>query len=189
MAFTIAQIAQALGARAVGDETLKITHASEPSTASETAIALATNETYAGAIGKGQAKAAVLWDGADWESYGLKAAVYVERPRYAMAGLSRVFDPGPEIDPGIHETAVIHPDALIATNPSIGPFVVIGRGAKVGRNARIGAHATIAEGAELGPLNLNKRDITGQGLFGRGMVCNFSNSPPTARWERRNRTI
>ena len=150
MAFTIAQIAQALGARAVGDETLKITHASEPSTASETAIALATNETYAGAIGKGQAKAAVLWDGADWESYGLKAAVYVERPRYAMAGLSRVFDPGPEIDPGIHETAVIHPDALIATNPSIGPFVVIGRGAKVGRNARIGAHSTIAEGAELG---------------------------------------
>lgn len=150
MAFTIAQIAQALGARAVGDETLEITHASEPGTASESAIALATNEKYAGAIGKGHAKAAVLWDGADWESYGLQAAVFVDRPRYAMASLSRVFDPGPEIDPGIHETAVIHPDALIATNPSIGPFVVIGRGAKVGINARIGAHSTIAEDAELG---------------------------------------
>ena len=150
MAFTIAQIAEALGARAVGDTTIEITHASEPGTAAETAIALATNEKYADAIPAGRAKAAVLWDGADWKSYGLQAAVFVDRPRYAMAGLSKVFDPGPEIAPGIHATAVIHPEASIAENPAIGPFVVIGRGAKIGANARIGAHSSVAEDATLG---------------------------------------
>ena len=84
-----------------------------PKSASPDALALAMSEKYAGGLREGSARAAILWDGADWQSYGLEAAIFVARPRLAMAGLSKAFDPGPEIAPGIHSTAVIDPSAQI----------------------------------------------------------------------------
>ena len=36
----------------------------------------------------GAARAAIVWDGADWRGYGLEAAIIVPRPRYAMARLT-----------------------------------------------------------------------------------------------------
>ena len=54
----------------------------------------------------------------------------VQRPRLAMAGLTRAFDPGPDIQPGIHPTAIVDPDAQIGAEAAIGPFVLIGAGAR-----------------------------------------------------------
>lgn len=150
MAHSIEDIARALGAQAAGNTALTITHASEPQSASADALALAMSEKYAGGLREGKARAAILWDGADWLSYGLEAAIFVARPRLAMAGLSKAFDPGPEIAPGIHTTAVIDPSAQIGANAAIGPFVVIESGVQVGPNARIGAHANIAHGSYIG---------------------------------------
>ncbi len=111
---------------------------------------MAMSEKYADGLGAGSARAAILWDGADWQAYGLQAAVFVARPRVAMAGLSRMFDPGPEIAPGIHPSAVVDPSARIGDGAAIGPFVVIGRGVVIGARARIGSHSSVAEEAVLG---------------------------------------
>ncbi len=150
MAHSIDDIARALGAQTAGDTTLRITHASEPHSASESALALAMSEKYASGLTDGKARAAVLWEGADWQSYGLEAAIFVARPRLAMAGLSKAFDPGPEIAPGIHPTAVIDPSAEIGPNAAIGPFVVIESAVRIGPNARIGAHTNIAHASYIG---------------------------------------
>lgn len=151
---SIAEIAAALGAEAVGDTTIRVTGASEPALARPDQIALAMSPAYAEGLAQGQARAALVWPGADWQAMGLAAAVFVPRPRLAMAGLTAAFDPGPEIAPGIHPSAIIDPSAQIGAGAAIGPFVVIGRGVRIGAGARIAAHVSIAAGTQIGAAAL-----------------------------------
>ncbi len=150
MSYSISQIATALGARFEGDGELSITHASEPQDAAADALAIAMDPKYGARLSDGKAQAAILWDGADWSELGLKAAIFVPRPRYAMSGLTKMLDGGPEIAPGIHPTAVIDDSAEIGANAAIGPLVVIGRGVRIGANARIASHVSIAHDTTLG---------------------------------------
>jgi UDP-3-O-[3-hydroxymyristoyl] glucosamine N-acyltransferase len=150
MAHRIADIAAALNGRAEGDTSLTILRAAEPAPAGPDDLALAMDPKYAAGLAEGRARAALLWDGADWHGLGLRAAVFVPRPRYALAGVTRVLDPGPDIAPGIHPTAVIDATAAVEQGAAIGPFAVIGRGVRIGPRARIAAHASIAEDARIG---------------------------------------
>ena len=150
MAATLSQIAQALGARGAGDMTITVIGASEPASATKDQIALAMSEKYAAGLAQGAARVALLWEGADWQALGLEGAVFVTRPRLAMAGLSQAFDPGPEIAQGVHPMAVIDLSAQIGAGAAIGPFVVIGRDVVIGENARIASHVSISEGAQIG---------------------------------------
>ena len=150
MAQTIGQIAKALGADAYGALDIEIRGLAEPASAGPFDLALAMAPQYMDGLAKGQARAAVLAPGTDWQAAGLEAAIMVGRPRYAMAGLTAAVDPGPEIAPGIHATAVIDASAVIGENAAIGPFVVIGRGVVIGANARIASHVSIAEEARIG---------------------------------------
>ena len=150
MAYTVKEIATALEAQAFGAVDVQITGASEPATAGPTDLALAMDPKYADGLAQGAARAAIVWDGADWAALGLEAAIVVPRPRYAMSGLTALMDPGPEIATGVHATAVIDPTAVIGADAAIGPLVVIGPRAKIGANARIASHTSIAEDAVIG---------------------------------------
>ena len=150
MPHTIADIATAIGARAEGELALQITGAAEPATAGRSDLALAMDPKYAPGLAQGSALAAILWEGADWQAMGLRAAIFVARPRLAMAGLTRLMDQGLMIAPGIHPQAIVDHSAKIGEGAAIGPFVVIGAGAVIGARARIAPHASIAEGAHLG---------------------------------------
>lgn len=150
MAYSVKDIATALGAKAFGAVELLIDAAAEPATAGPRDLALAMDPKYADGLAQGAARAAIVWPDADWQALGLEAAIVVPRPRYAMSGLTALMDPGPEIEAGVHASAVVHPDAEIGEGAAIGPFVVIGRGAKIGANARVASHVSIAEGARIG---------------------------------------
>lgn len=173
MLITIAQIAAALNARAEGETGLVVAGASEPALAGPDQLALAMDPKYAEGLSRGRAQAAVLWEGADWRALGLRAAIFVSRPRMAMAGISRAFDPGPEIAAGIHPTALIDPAAQIGDGAAIGPFVVVGRGAVIGPRARIAAHVTIAEEARIGDdaLILQGARIGHRVVVGHRFIC------------------
>ncbi|MFD1912920.1 UDP-3-O-(3-hydroxymyristoyl)glucosamine N-acyltransferase [Halodurantibacterium flavum] len=147
--FTIAEIARALDARSEGDASIEILRAAEPAAAGRGALALAMDPKYAADMAQGT-EAAILWDGADWHAMGLRAAIFVPRPRYAMSGLTRLMDPGPAIAPGIHPMAIVDPTAEIGEGAAIGPFVTIGPGAVIGPRARIASHTSVAEGAVIG---------------------------------------
>lgn len=150
MSHTIREIAAALGAEAVGALDLQVSGAAEPAQAGPGQLALAMDPKYADGLAQGGARAAVLWSGADWQALGLQAAIFVTRPRLAMSGITRAFDPGPDIAPGVHPLAVIHATAQIGEGAAIGPFVTIGAGAVIGARARIASHVSIAEGVTLG---------------------------------------
>lgn len=173
MSHTIAEIARALGAEAQGDLSLTVTGAAEPAQAGPDQLALAMDPKYAPGLAQGQARAAVLWQGADWQGLGLSAAIFVARPRVAMAGITRALDPGPAIAPGIHPTAIIDPSARIGAGAAIGPFVVIGAGVQIGAGARIASHVTIDTGARIGdaPLILQGARIGARVVIGDRFIC------------------
>ena len=173
MGHTIADIATALGAEAVGDVTLQVTGAAEPASAGLQDLALAVNPKYADGLAKGAAVAALLWPGADWQALGLKAAIFAPRGRLAMAGLSRMLDAGPDIAPGVHALAVVDPSAQIGAGAAIGPFVVIGADVVIGANARIASHVSIAVGARIGDdaLILHGAKIGARVVIGDRFIC------------------
>ncbi len=149
-ALTLADIAAALAAPLEGDASLPITGVAEPGDAGPGDIVLALAPEYTEALAHGQARAAILWPGADWRALGLEGAIFMQRAGAALAGLTRLMDPGPDIAPGIHDSAVIDPTARIGAGAAIGPFAVIGPGVTIGARARIGAHVSIGQGSRIG---------------------------------------
>ena len=150
MQHTIQAIADALGAEAAGDTGLTITRAAEPGSAGPEDLALAMSPKYAAALGQGQARAALLWPGADWQELGLRAAIFVQRPRMAMSGLTAMLDAGQHFAPGIHPAAVIDPTATLGAGVSVGPLAVIGPRARIGAGSVIGPLCSIGADAVLG---------------------------------------
>ncbi|MDO5606693.1 MAG: UDP-3-O-(3-hydroxymyristoyl)glucosamine N-acyltransferase [Paracoccus sp. (in: a-proteobacteria)] len=148
MKVTIRQLAAALDAPAWGDLDMTVSGAAEPAQAGPGLVALAMAPKYAEALRPGSA--AILAEGMDPVAYGLSAAIFAPRPRLVMAGLTRSFDPGPEIAAGIHPTAVIDPTAEIAADAAVGPFVVIGAGVRIGARARIASHVSVARDTRIG---------------------------------------
>jgi UDP-3-O-[3-hydroxymyristoyl] glucosamine N-acyltransferase len=147
---TIRDIAAALGAEAAGDLDLLLTGAAEPGSAGPGHLALAMDPKYADGLGQGRAQAALIWPGADWRGFGLKAAIFAPRSRLAMSALTRLFDDGPLIAPGIHPMSVVDPSAQIGEGAAVGPFVVIGADVHIGTNARVASHVSIGEGTRIG---------------------------------------
>lgn len=150
---SVGDLARALDARSWGDTALRVTGAAEPAatqpvSAGGGTIAMAMAPKYAEALKPGSM--AILAEGMDPEAYGLKAAIFAPRPRLLMAGLTKAFDPGPDIPAGIHTTAVIDASARIGPGAAIGPFVVIGPDVSIGANARIASHVSIGRGSVLG---------------------------------------
>lgn len=150
MAYTLNEIATALGAKAFGAVDLLITGATEPALAGPTDLALAMSPKFADTLGQGSAQAAMLWEGADWQALGLKAAIVAPRPRFAMSGLTQMLDAGADFGTGIHASAVIDETATIGAGAVIGPLCVISAGVSVGPNARLAAQVTIGAGATIG---------------------------------------
>ncbi|MFA8385074.1 MAG: UDP-3-O-(3-hydroxymyristoyl)glucosamine N-acyltransferase [Pelagibaca sp.] len=150
MPFTIAEIAAALGIRAEGDKTLIVSAVAEPAQAGVSDLALAMKPEFTAQLSEGNARAAMLWDGADWQALGLSAALLAPRPRYAMSGLSAMMDAGAGYAAGIHETALIDPTARLAEGVSVGPFSVIGAGAVIGAGTVLGAQVFIGRDTWIG---------------------------------------
>ena len=173
MPHSIRAIAKALGAKAEGDLDFLVTGASEPALAGPDALALAMDPKYAEGLAKGGARAAILWPGADWRGLGLRAALWVPRPRVAMAGLTRMMDAGPAIAPGVHPMALVDPTAQIGDGAAIGPFVTIGADVVIGARARVASHVSIAEGARIGAdaLILQGVRIGARVVIGDRFIC------------------
>lgn len=150
MGYTVQQIAVALGAEALGATDILITGANEPALAGASDLALAMSPKYADGLAEGQARAAMLWPGADYTALGLDAAIIPSRPRFAMSGLTSMLDQGQGFEPGIHPSAVIHDSADLGEGVSVGPLSVIGPRAKIGAGTVVGPHCFIGADAELG---------------------------------------
>lgn len=151
ISYTLRQIADAIGADVHGDAGLTVRSAAEPQSAAVDELAVATSETYAARLKEGAARAALLWNGADWQALGLEAAIVPRRPRFAMAQLTPLFDPGQGFAEGVHPSAVVDPTAVIGAGVSIGPLSVIAAEAVIGEGSVIGPQCHVGWRSRLGP--------------------------------------
>lgn len=150
MTHTVDAIARATGLTLLGDGTLAVRGPAEPGTAREDDLALAMSPAYAPALSRSRARAAVVWEGADWQGLGLAAALIAPQARVALAGITAHFQHSPDVAPGIHPSAVLEEGARIGPDARIGPFVRIGARARIGAGAVIAAHVGIGSDVVLG---------------------------------------
>ncbi|WP_375690734.1 UDP-3-O-(3-hydroxymyristoyl)glucosamine N-acyltransferase [Pseudooceanicola sp. LIPI14-2-Ac024] len=150
MPHSISEIAAALGAEVAGDTGLTVTGVAEPAGAGPEDLALALKPEFAEGLAKGEARAAMLWPGADWQGLGLKAAIFAPRGRLAMAGLTRMLDPGQGYYSGIHPSAYVDPSAELDLGVSVAPQAVIGAGARIGARSVIGPGVYVGTDAVIG---------------------------------------
>ena len=151
-AIKIAELASLLGASFEGNGNLVVERPVHPDCEDvERALAIATAPEYADKLGARHFKAAVLAEGDAWQQYGLEAAIFVSRPRYALATITRHFSNSAHHSADIHPTSVIDESASIGKAVSIGPFCTIERGAVIGDGTQILDHVTINADADVGP--------------------------------------
>ncbi|WP_322892397.1 MULTISPECIES: UDP-3-O-(3-hydroxymyristoyl)glucosamine N-acyltransferase [unclassified Yoonia] len=149
MTHSIRAIAAALGVQAHGNLDLQVSQAAEPASAGPDDLALAMQPAYGPALRQGSARAAIVWPDADWQSFGLEAAIIAPRARLAMARLTQMLD-APQGQTGISPQALIDPTAAIAADVTIGAFSVIGANAVIGAGTWIADQVSIAAGVTIG---------------------------------------
>lgn len=171
--YKIAEIAQSIGADYVGDGEIQVTGLEEPANCSPDQLAVAMKPQFAETLSDGAARAALMWQDANWQSYGLDAAILLKRPRYVLSDLTPQFDRGQAYGTGVHPSAVVDPSAEIGEGVCIGPLAVIGADARIGAGSVIGAHAYIGWAVTLGAgalIHTGAR-IMSHVTAGTGFIC------------------
>ncbi|MFZ5842276.1 MAG: UDP-3-O-(3-hydroxymyristoyl)glucosamine N-acyltransferase [Pseudomonadota bacterium] len=139
----LAEIAQRLQARLVGDGDIDIRRVADLRAAETGDIGFLTSAEYRDALRSTRASAVMLKD-ADAADCPV-AALIVPSPYLAYAKVAQWLDPTPQPVPGIHPSAVIAASAVLGADVAIGPGVVIGDECRIGDGCSIGANSVLAE--------------------------------------------
>jgi len=147
---SLARLAEATGARAVGDGARLLQGVSPLGSAGTGDVSFLDGRRHLAALRETRAGAVVLAEGFLASVPEGVAALVSPMPQLAFARIAALFHPGPERQPGIHPTAVVAPDAELGEGCEIGPHAVIGAGVKLGARCTVGAHAVIGPGCIFG---------------------------------------
>jgi UDP-3-O-[3-hydroxymyristoyl] glucosamine N-acyltransferase len=152
MSLSLAQIAELVDGRLVGDGSLQITGAATLATARPGEITLADNPKLASQLARSQAAAVIVPHG--FEPAGIPC-IAVPNVHAAFAQVVCHFRP-PRAPRrvGIHPQAVVSLSARLAPDVEIHPLAVIGDGVEIGPGCVIHGGVRILDGSRLG------RDVT-----------------------------
>ena len=143
----LAELAQRLQARLVGDGDIDIRRVADLRTAENGDIGFLTSSEYRDALKQTRASAVMLKE-ADALDCPV-AALIVVSPYLAYAKVAQWLDQSPQPQPGIHPSAVIAPSAKLAAGVSVGPGAMIAAGCELGEGAIVGANCVLAERVQL----------------------------------------
>lgn len=143
----LAELAQRLQARLVGDGDIDIRRVADLRTAENGDIGFLTSSEYRDALKQTRASAVMLKE-ADALDCPV-AVLIVASPYLAYARVAQWLDPSPQPQPGIHPLAVIAPSAKLAVGVSVGPGAMIAAGCELGEGAIVGANCVLAERVQL----------------------------------------
>jgi UDP-3-O-[3-hydroxymyristoyl] glucosamine N-acyltransferase len=184
--FTLAQLAERLGATLRGAEGRLIAGLATLQEAGPEQLSFLANAQYRKYLAQTRA-GALLLTATDAEGYAGDALI-VANPYLAYAQLSHLFDRKPQAAAGVHATAVVAADAQVDPTASVGAYAVIEAGAQIGADVSIGAHcvvgarSVIGEGGWLAPrvtlyhdVRIGKRVVIQSGAVIGGEGFGFAN--------------
>ncbi len=145
--FTLARLAEALGATLEGDAARVVTGVAPLETAGPAQVSFVSNRKYQRLAESSRAGALVV----PRDAGGLPGALLrVDSPQAALITLLRLFHPEPATTPGIDRSAVVADGARVDPSAAVGPHAVIESGAVIGARSRIGALCFVGANAVLG---------------------------------------
>ena len=142
------ELAQQLGARLVGDRSLRVSSVATLDSAGPEDISFLANPAYRGALEKSAAGAVIVSENAVDACRG--AALVVEDPYATWTELLEAVAPPPVATPGIHPSALIDAAAEIDSSAQIDARAIVGAGAKVGAGAIVGPACVLDPGVVIG---------------------------------------
>lgn len=148
MSFTLAELAQRVGARPVGDGACVIHGVATLNGAVAGTITFLTNPRYRKHLQATQASAVILRE--DDLPFCSTNALVAANPHLAYAKVAALFAPSADAVPGIHPSAVVASSAHIDVSASIGPYCTIGADCVIGADAVIGPGCVLERGVHIG---------------------------------------
>ena len=149
---SLEQIANAVGARLVGDGHIEVSGVASIESASPKDLVFVEDEKYLPAALRSKAGAVIAPEFAASAAAG-RPLLISDHPKLAFARASRMLREGshPDALPGrVHPTAVIHPSASLGSGVAIDAHAVIGERVQIGAGSRIGAGCAIGADVKVG---------------------------------------
>jgi len=148
MAYTLAEIADYLGAELKGDASLVVSGLATLATAKSGQLSFLANMSYKDQLLSTQASAVIVHPNQADDCQC--AAIIASNPYLAYANVSQLFDTLPKAFGGIHPSAQISPTAKVDQSATIAANVVIEDHAVVAQHAVIGSGSVIGQNSRVG---------------------------------------
>ena len=149
---SLEQIANAVGARLVGDGHLEVSGVASIESASSQDLVFVEDEKYLSAALQSKAGGVVAPEFAA-SAATRRPLLISDHPKLAFARASRILRQGSHVEAqaeNVHPTAVIHPSASLGSGVSVDAHVVIGERVQIGPGSRLGAGCAIGAGVKVG---------------------------------------
>ncbi len=151
---TMAEIANALGGRLIGDGQMTVTRLAHPADIQGPQdLVLAMDRSLLPLLADSPARAVVVAEG-EVVPPSILACIEVRRSRVALAKLNHLFEEKVIVPAGIHPTAVIEIGAKIAPNVTIGAYSYICAGAEIAEGTVVHPQVYIGPKVKIGPNGL-----------------------------------
>jgi UDP-3-O-[3-hydroxymyristoyl] glucosamine N-acyltransferase len=144
---TLRDLADNLGCRLLGDNSITVTRVSSLQSATSDSLVFVEDARHLDPALRSSAAAIIAGDFA--VSAGSKPILISPQPRLTFARAARLLR---ETEPkrAIHPSAIVSASAQIGRNAAVGPRVILGEEVKVGDETTIGPGSVIADGATIG---------------------------------------
>ncbi len=150
--FAVADIAQQLGGKVVGDDTIEVVRIATLANATAQCISFLTNAKYRPQLAATQASVVLIHPDelAFCQANSKATAIVLDNPYLGYATLAHIMDSTPGQAVGIAASAVVDETATIAATASIGEHTVIAAGVVIEDNVIIGSNCFVGQGTTLG---------------------------------------
>ena len=149
MKYSLAELAEKIGATVRGNSEHCVTGLSTLSTANSEQVTFLANDKYRTQLTECTAGAVILREQDDDPSLVTNALI-TENPYLAFAYAAQAFDSTPIPAAGVAETAIIETGVTLDPTASIAQGAVVKSGATIGSGAIVGANSVVGEGAVIG---------------------------------------
>ena len=153
MPCSLQQIAEAVGARLIGDSRIEVSAVASIESATQQDLVFVEDEKHLAAALASQAGAVIAGEFAVAKA-GTRPLLVSDHPKLAFSRAARFLHEGTPLESTqqgtVHSTAVIHSSVVLGPSVLIEERVVVGPRAQIGKNTRIGAGCAIGAGVKIG---------------------------------------
>jgi UDP-3-O-[3-hydroxymyristoyl] glucosamine N-acyltransferase len=151
---SLQQIAEAVGARLIGDGGVHVSGVASIESASADDLVFVEDNKHLDAALRSRASAVIAGEFAESASCD-RPLLISDHPKLAFARAARMLREAPAFEAGgrqgrVHSTAVIHPSATLGPAARVEAQAVISEGARIGEDTRVGAGSLIGAGVQVG---------------------------------------